>query len=413
MIGIGCLLGVAGLGLAGFAAYRWLPVGVITKLNPLGDSHGSVLRRLNDIASNMVGVLDSIHDDSGRQAAIGKIQALSSEARELQRRATHLGEIDEQEYNRLASQFNSDAAATKERMRTAVANLRQRNLISDELSGSSIAMALAMDDVGMAIQIGWKSLPVPENKAEELVHDKVGIQRNIWREVAAVTSKDHYDKLPDRLASFPRRYQKLHDLQQEVNKQGPSAENLVTKYSMVSFDVSFQLADLKNKQETLYGSNSAVQAQLDAINQAEAELTRIQTLAHSQPHNAIQMPGGPPGNGFQNGPPGVPRTADEAFSQSLTQFTQRHGAENTVILRINSTVNLQSQAGEIVDKVAAIQANELGIKLKNFFAPRDGNTTTIAFMYKGAVDEVVSRIDFGKVVSVNPNKREIVVDYAD
>lgn len=69
MIGIGCVLGVAGLGFAGFAAYRWLPAGAIAKLNPLGDSHASVLRRLSEIASNMVGVLDSIQDESDRPAA--------------------------------------------------------------------------------------------------------------------------------------------------------------------------------------------------------------------------------------------------------------------------------------------------------------------------------------------------------
>lgn len=413
MIGIGCFLGVAGLGLAGFAAYRWLPAGLIGSLNPLGDSHESVLRRLNDIASNMAGVLDSIQDDSGRTEAIGKLQALSNEARDLQHRASHLGEVDEQEFTRLTSQFNSDATATKERLRTSIANLRQRNLLSDELSKLSVDIAIAMEDVGMAIKIGWKKLPAPQNKAEELVRKKVEVRRDIWREFAAVTSKDHYDKLPDRLASIPGRYQQLRDLQQEVNKQGPSTENFVTKYSSVWFDASFQTADLRNKQEVLYGSNPALQAQMDAIKKAESELSGMQMLAQSQQHNGMPMPGGPPPSGFPSDPPPIPKSKEEAFSQSFNQFTQRHGAENTVILRINSSVNLQSQAGDIVDQVTAIQANEFGLKLKNYFANHDGNSTTIVLMYKGTIDDVVSRINFGKVVSFSAQKREIVVDYAD
>lgn len=413
MIGIGCFLSFAGLDFAAFATYRLFPEGAFTNLIPVEDSHKSVLRRLNDIASNSVDVLDSIQDDSDCLEAIGKLQTLANEASELKRRATQLGEIDEEEFNRLASQFNSDRTPTIERLRSAGARLVQRNLYTHELSKSSIAMGLAYEDTVMAFEIGWRSLPAPENKDEELVHDKVEIQRDIWREVVAVTCKDHYDKLPNRLASFPSRYQELHDLQQEVTKQGPTAEKLITKYSKVSSSVSFHLADLKNRYETLYGINSALQEQLDAIKKAKADLMGLQMFAHSQPHNVMPTPSGPPLIGFPTKPTGAFQTTEEAFSQVLTQFAQRHGAENTVILRIYSAVKLRLQVGEIVDKVAANEANKYGGKLKSFSSRRDGYITSIVFMYKGTIDEIVSRIDFGRVVSVDSREREIMVDYRD
>lgn len=407
----GLLLTIALFSFAGIAAYLWLPAGLINSLNPLGDSHSSVLNRLNDIGAEMDGILASVQDESGRDLAIDKLKTLSLETIDLKRRVARLGEIDDQEYDRLVIQFNKDAEASKERMRQAITNLSARNLYSKKLADTRMELAISMQDVAMTTKIAWKALPPPKSKAEQLAHHKIEIERDIWREFLAVTSLDQYNNLPDRLASFPSRYDSLRDLQIEVSKQSPGAENSVFKYNGISFDVSFQLADLSNKLQSQYGSNTALHTVQDEIKAAKSDLVRAGIESSSPSRAGWSTSNGPPQFGTPGFPPGFPPQGVGSSGQSINQPMQRSRAKPTYILRIRSDLNLLSQASDMLDKVISSDRNDHGPNSKIFYAFREGNTTVILFKYNGTVDEVVSRIDFGRILSIDRQKREILVDY--
>lgn len=411
LIGSGLFMTIALFCFVGLAVYLWLPAGLIDNLNPLGDSHASVLNRLNNIGTEMVGIYESVQDEPSRQSAIDKLKSLSLETLDLKRRAARLGEIDDQEYDRLVAQFNKDAALSKERTRTAIANLLARNLRSKELADTAMELAFSIEDVAMTTRIAWKALPIPNSKAEQLAHHKVEIERDIWREFAAVTSLDQYNNLAYRLASFPNRYNRLRDLQIEVSKQSPGIENSVLKYNGISLQVGFQSADLNNKLQARYGTNTAVQAVQDEIEAAKSDLVRVAIESSSRSHAGGATSNGPPQFGVPGFPPGVARTAEEAFAQSLSEFKQRYGSERTVILHIKSELDLNPKFTELLDKVMTGSPPDRGPNPKNGFADKRGNIYTIVFTYNGPVDEILPTIDFGRILSVDRQNREITVDY--
>lgn len=431
VIGLVSVVGVAALVVGGYFLYQALPAGSIARLNPLGDSPAKVIDRLYGISTQCATELESIKDESSRDAAIKELNTLADEARELQRAAIMMGPVPESERNELVKQYNQKTEPLRDRLKAASTQVREKNLNTPELLEATLAIGFAISDVGMAMDVGWKEMPEPKNEFEELEHAVAIIERDIWRQLASVTTENQYRDVPQQLANVPDRYKELMTQQEELAKGDQSEKPRFPTYHDFTFGYGFQTASKLAQLKQDYGENSALDDVMQSISEATNDLRGVQIvadIAREEAESASRRGPGNRGPGFRgpgrSGPvstgpgstgpgrnPGFnpPKSQEEAVSRMIDQFVNRYGKEKSVILRINGGGDLRAQAGEIVDKVADIQATELGVKPKNFIAPRQGETTVIAFTYSGSLSEVTARIDFGEVVSTDTAKREIVV----
>ncbi len=185
---ISIVLGIGLLGGIGYLVVQMLPVGSLAKLNPIGDSPSSVIGGLRDVVNKMATEFESIDDEASRDAAVENLKDLVDQARDLQKRAVRLGTVPEDERVALYQRYRNEIPPVRDRVKAAAKRVRDRNLGNNALMEASVTIGFAIADVGMAIDAGWKALPEPKSKWEELEFEKTKLDRDTWRALLCVTS---------------------------------------------------------------------------------------------------------------------------------------------------------------------------------------------------------------------------------
>ena len=449
---VGILVGVGMLGGIGYLVYLNLPVGTIANLNPMADSPESILSGLKSTLGAAATELDSINDANSRDAAMTKINALAEDARALQRRAVMLNPIPEERRLQIEKRFASELDPVRERMKSAMAQVRNRDLANRALAESTILFSFALADAATAVSVGWKEFPEPKNDWEQLEYEKSLIKREMWRKVLCTVTEADYQTLPGELSEIPPLYEALQDLQTKVAQADPSQSSAFSPYRDFNFDFGFQTAQRLEKLQQQFGENTALVGALAKIRSAESELTGIKMQIEMEadpvafgavpPHGFGQQPGRP---GYQRTqPPGYPRTSPPGYrprslepvpgsggqpgrrvgiireappefdlaappdspsanERRLQNFTRAQGRDSVVVIRFTGLaedVRLGAQAAKL--------NTTLG-KAPTIIA-REGSRALMAYRYESAPGEVAELIDVGKVTQTDVERRIIFVD---
>jgi hypothetical protein len=385
-----------------------------------GDDPSSVLHDMEDIVLESARQLENVKDEATRSEAVEKLESLAANARELQKRASRLGPISEDERVLLIRQYNDRLSPLKTRLENAAGRLREQNLGSVQLFESSFALALSLSDLRIAMDIAWKELPQPRTKREELEHAKVEIKRDLWRALAVVVDESGYVSLHTPLLDAANRYRDLIPLQREITASNPNAATGRTPYSSILFDIRFQTADKLSQLRETYGEKRQIDEALAALADAENTLTGIEVEAsnqnlgppappqtgnmrqlHQQQRKKALNQGGTPSNRNAQdtlldlgAPEGAAGTGPE---QALQRFVRRMGQENVVILRVSNGSGIRP--GPLTRELAG----RLGTRA--FFATLPAEDVIISVRYSGELDDVIPHIYWGRVESIDHDRR--------
>ena len=88
--------------------------------------------------------------------------------------------------------------------------------------------------------------------------------------------------------------------------------------------------------------------------------------------------------------------------QMLQRFTDRHGRDNVVVIRVSHAEGLKP--GQLVQKLT----HDLGGT--HYFATRPSADAILAVPYSGEIEDVLAFIDWGTLTSIDPEQRVILVD---
>lgn len=335
IVGIAIVLGLGVVGAIGYFAYQALPTGAISQLNPLGDSPDAVVGGLLSVVGQTAEQMESIKDETSRDAAIENLSDLVEQSRELQKRAIRLGTVSESKRKTLVREYDEQIKPLKDRLKIASQSISQKNLRSRPLLEASVAVSFAISDVGIAMNVGWMEMPPPQDKWEELEYGKAIIDRDVWRAIACVTTEKEYQALPQELADAPDRYRKLAPLQKEVAEAQGSATSPRSPYRDFTFDFGFQKADKLNLFKEKYGESEPLKQALLAIDNAQSELIGIKVEVSNE-HVMEEM--------GQRGAPLPPMPKEVAARMQARAERNKQNQENRVASQTPAVASRQSQS---------------------------------------------------------------------
>jgi hypothetical protein len=177
---------VAIVGILGAGGYL-LPDS-LPSIAALTDSPEGIMDDLVSVLKSTKSTLDSINDESSRDAAVSKLNSLQQECDEIMIRAVKFGPLEMEEYNALIKQASAELRDIKpEPGGTAEEKAKRLQLLTGKLMDASMGVTFAMADIESVIRKAWAPLPPPTDEKQELEHEILMLERRAW--IAAMTSR--------------------------------------------------------------------------------------------------------------------------------------------------------------------------------------------------------------------------------
>ncbi len=415
IVGVVALLGIIG---GGWFLFRdQLPS--ISSIASITDSPRAIVDDFISAAKQTRSTIQSIDDESSRDAAIAKLKSIKQDCYEIMCRAAEFGPLETETYNSLVDRVNAQLGdKAKETERSAEEMKQRRALATGELIDEMMAVAFTLGDVQSAIRQAWAPLAEPKNEKEKLEYEILMMQRDVW--VTAMTSRGNEASAVRKIDGASEELQQLLDSKLE----SLGSERLFSAGSPY-FMKSFKLASGMFGQSPVSQEVSDAAARFAAlkdgirIHQMEAEtskrdeerrLARERASAKLREQrekamaaNPARPPSQPLGEASSNASsleldPDLPDIAE--LKNRIKTYSSRNPGERTVIVVVSTT-----DPGILGPALRIALQRKLGLG-RHFFQVYD-NHALFMFQREGPVSDAASQLSMGKVLRANESTRTI------
>ena len=373
--------------------------------NPGGDTPDGLAEEFKEHAVALRDTLQAIEDERSRDAAIPKLWEIAGELNELALRAGRLEPLADAEFSAFVKRLGQPPDAQSFDANRG-AQLRQRGILSEELTAAALESASALSLAGSALFSGLKALPAAAGEAESLEREKVELMRAAARSVCRVSSGADLDAAAADLERFTAALRALVSKKESLT--GIEAQMHQAKTMFLDADVlaGRMISAAAAAAETHGRNDRLAQAVVDLRSAgSQVDFARPGTasnVAQAIPSGAVgpDGPGGPASGPFGPGGPAGLGPAGPGFDP-LGDYIRQFGADKVVTFTCPPMEN--GVRDDLVRKLQGLTgANSNSAEWNN-------QSTRIVLNYAGDVEALVARIDFATVTSFDAATRTIAL----
>ncbi|WP_146517000.1 hypothetical protein [Rubripirellula amarantea] len=173
---------------------------------PSLDSHKSVITSASKSMQKATASVGRIHDSQSRDVEMQELATVTSDFRDLARRAASLPTLTQAEAIELETWAKKNAqqqsASALERNVSAVES--RRMIANGEIRSQLNRLAFAIADFAAVTNTAWKPVPRPETPAEEIEYQILMVYRQLWSKLYDVADDREYQSLSDTFSKAER-----------------------------------------------------------------------------------------------------------------------------------------------------------------------------------------------------------------
>ncbi|MEZ6136958.1 MAG: hypothetical protein R3C53_18845 [Pirellulaceae bacterium] len=412
----------------GYWLFTSIDFRALSAFNPMGDSPNAIVRDFFALTDDFTRSFDSIENSDDIPAAIARIKELENRCKALEARVIGVGPLTKDQHIALRTVYSQQIPSRREELKTAMAQLRDKNIATPELLGALAEFQFAVMDATSSMELAWQEIPEPNNELEELQFAHIAALRQLWKSTAAIETKSVQALLSSAYQDAATEIQALATkkrtlCENETFKRLLEQQTVSPYFSLqvrFSIEVSSELADLFDAESVPLEIQQVVQK----FSEANANFSNAGTThdAFASPSMAnrgpmqqppgvyrTQQPGGQhgfprpnfPGPDFPEPGRGTRTLSRPTGNPAQDAFIMRYGEENVVRVHVTNTTGSKAQ--------------ELGKKLRESVGSTamrwspSGTEIWFAIKYPGPPSDIAGKIDWGEVQLTDEQTRTIEV----